>query len=121
MFSYKNEVDSEGSAESEASNFNTKFDVDDFCGEHKNIQIMYKRQEKMKEAMLKFGDIDSDDEDPLLLMRVVGIDAEFSMLHNLNVNTFMHVFSRVQYSNLRHKKPNLYKVIMKKINDLMEK
>jgi len=74
----------------------------------------------MVEAFTRMGDIDSDDEDPLIMISLEELGIEFSLLSNLTAKSFMFVFSRIHQFNMRDKLPNLYKIIMGKITKVFD-
>jgi len=65
-------------------------------------------------------DIDSDDDDPALMLCVPEFGLEFNMMEHLHSSSFMKIFYRIHLVNMHTKQPNLYKVVMDKITDILE-
>jgi len=56
--------------------------------------------------MKNLGDIDSDDEDPLILLKLDNSDLEFELLKNLTPQTYMNIFYHIQLNGIKDSSPN---------------
>mmetsp|Transcript_36249 Transcript_36249/g.55688 ORF Transcript_36249/g.55688 Transcript_36249/m.55688 type:complete len:121 (+) Transcript_36249:373-735(+) len=113
-------MDDHSSVDSTGSLHHLKYDIDNFCSHHRDIEAGIVRSNMIKQALLELGDIDSDDEDPQLMICFDEFGFEFDMLKNVTPGTYMKVFYRVQTDGISEIFPNLYRHIMKKITEVME-
>mmetsp|Transcript_37890 Transcript_37890/g.57971 ORF Transcript_37890/g.57971 Transcript_37890/m.57971 type:complete len:120 (+) Transcript_37890:628-987(+) len=85
----------------------------------RNLEIKKKRRDTFLSALDDMEDIDSDDEDPVVLMEIENIGLKFNVL-KVDKNSFLRMFYLMKNLLIEDRFPNLHKYIMNKINEAMD-
>jgi len=94
----------------------SRFNIDVVCHHPDGIEGELERRGQMKTLFGSIEDIDSDDEDPLLVMDFQDIGLKLRVFDHITSETFLRIFHRVNNHKNKKNLPRFHHHIMKKVN-----